>query len=77
MGISKDGKYEFRKIDWGHDLAIPKTLIITGKDNIPNDKTPLASFSYPTRPIVFYYDRTIAQYPTTEVAFKVYASDQK
>ena len=68
---------EFRKIDWQKDFNNPKILFITGKDNIPNDKSPLATFSYPTRPVVLYYDRQIAQYPTTEVAFKIFESKGK
>jgi len=71
---SKDGKYEFRKVDWEHELVNKGTLFITGANNTPADRAPLATFSYPTRPVVIYYDRQIAQYPTTEVAFKIFQS---
>ena len=74
MALSKDGKYEFRKVDWQHELIKPGTLFITGVDNIPPNITPLATFSYPTRPVVIYYDRKIAQYPTTETAYKIFQS---
>ena len=77
MGISKDGKYEFRKIDWDHELVNKGTLFITDNNNVPADRSPIATFSYPTRPVVIYYDRKIAQYPTTEVAFKVFESGNK
>ena len=74
MALSKDGKYEFRKIDWEHELTNKGTLFITGNDNVPPNIMPLATFSYPTRPVVIYYDRKIAQYPTTEVAYKIFQS---
>jgi hypothetical protein len=72
--VVKDGKYEFRKIDWDQELKKPGTLFITSKDNAPANIKPLAIFSYPTRPVVFYYNRQIAQYPTTEVAYEIFQS---
>ena len=72
--VIKDGKYEFRKIDWSKDLAKAGTLIITGKDNVPSNRAPLAVFNYPTRPVVIYYNRNIAQYPTTDTAYEIFQS---
>lgn len=74
MALLKDGKYEFRKIDWEHELVSKGTLFITGKDNVPANRMPLTTFSYPTRPVVIFYDRKIAQYPTTETAYEIFQS---
>jgi len=74
IGLAKDGKYEFRKIDWGKELTNKGTLFITGASNVPANRSPIAVFSYPTRPVVIYYDRKIAQYPTTETAYKIFES---
>lgn len=73
--VVKDGKYEFRKVDWGKELSSKKTLFITGKDNVPNNVKPLAIFTYPTRPVVIFYDRKIAQYPVTDVAYEIFQSN--
>ena len=74
MGLSKDGKYEFRKINWDQELINKGTLFITGGNNLPADRSPIATFNYPTRPVVIFYDRNIAQYPTTDIAFKIFES---
>jgi 4-amino-4-deoxy-L-arabinose transferase-like glycosyltransferase len=74
IDVSKDGKYEFRKIDWNNELKNKGTLFITGPGNTPANKKPLATFSYPTRPVVIFYDRKIAQYPTTETAYEIFES---
>jgi len=69
------GKYEFRKIDWKRDMPTPGTLFVTGSGNVPENKKPLAVFSYPTRPVVIYYDRKIGQIPVTDIAYEVFESD--
>lgn len=74
--LSNTGKYEFRKVDWEKELYLPRTLIITGKDSYPHGRSPIITFSYPTRPVVLYYDRKIAQFPTTDVAYMVFESTQ-
>lgn len=63
------GKFEFRKVDWENELFVPETLFVTGERHVPQGEEPLAIFSYPVRPVVLYYDRKIAQFPTTDVAY--------
>jgi 4-amino-4-deoxy-L-arabinose transferase-like glycosyltransferase len=75
--LSKDGKYEFREIDWKNESEKPGTLFITGKDINPVNRIPLTVFNYPTRPVVVFYDRKIAQYPITETAYKIFQSGNK
>ncbi|MCL5071357.1 MAG: hypothetical protein M1308_10750 [Actinobacteria bacterium] len=70
--LVKVGKYEFRKVDWKNETPEAGTLFITGKDNIPPNKEPLAVFTYPVRPVVIYYDRKIGQFPVTDIAYKIF-----
>jgi hypothetical protein len=71
------GKFEFRKVDWNKELQTPGSLYITGKSNVPSHGDPLAVISYPTHPVVLYYDRTIAQFPTTDVAYVIVRSGKQ
>ncbi len=63
------GKYELRNIDWSKDLASPRTLIITTTDKKPENVAPLASFAYPTRPVVIADKQEIIAYPVTDYAY--------
>lgn len=72
--VSKDGKFEFKKVNWDKEMKDPGILFITSKDNVPSNKAPLKTFNYPTRPVVLYYDRKIAQYPTTDTAYEIFES---
>ncbi len=74
--LSHTGKYEFRKVDWEKEIYMPRTLIIAGTGNYPQGKSPITTFSYPTRPVVLYYDRKIAQFPTTDVAYMIFESSE-
>jgi 4-amino-4-deoxy-L-arabinose transferase-like glycosyltransferase len=73
-GLKSVGKYEFRKIDWNSDLSKPGTLFVVGANNVPENKKPLAVFSYPTRPVVIYYDRKIGRFPATDIAYELFES---
>lgn len=68
-GVDKDGKYEFRKVDWTKEKSTAKTLYITGKDEIPPNSETKNIIFYPTRPVAIFFDRQIAQYPTTDTAY--------
>ncbi len=68
-GVDKVGKYEFRKVDWGKELKGQKTLFITGSNNVPDNSTTVNLIFYPTRPVAIFFDRQIAQYPTTDTAY--------
>lgn len=72
--LASSGKYEFRKVDWNTELKNPDVLYITGKNNVPENINPLKVFTYPTRPVVLYYDRQIGQFPTTDVAYIIFSS---
>ncbi|MDE2025978.1 MAG: hypothetical protein KGJ07_05775, partial [Patescibacteria group bacterium] len=72
--LVSDGKYEFRKVDFAKEMATPETLFITADNHVPENVQPLAVFSYPTRPVVLFYNRRIGQYPTTETAYEIFAS---
>ena len=74
IGLSKVGKYEFRKVDWGNDTKEPGVLLIVGPNENPQNVRLVATFTYPTRPAAFYYDRKIGQLPVTDIAFKIYES---
>jgi len=77
MAISKDGKYEFGKIDWEKEKLEKGVLLVSGASNLPLSQVPLATFDYPTRPISIYFNRKIGQYPVTETAYKIFESGQK
>lgn len=75
--LVSDGKYEFRKVDFSKEMATPGTLFITDATHVPENVKPLAVFTYPTRPVVLFYNRQIGQYPTTDIAYELFASGQK
>jgi len=72
-----DGKYEFRKVDFQKEMHVPGTLFVTGGNNLPENVRPIAIFTYPTRPVVLFYDRTIGQFPTTDIAYEIFQSGDK
>jgi hypothetical protein len=72
--LSRSGKYEFRKIDWEKEKTDMGTLLVTGPGNLPLSQIPLATFNYPTKPVVLYFNRKIAQYPITEAAYEIFKS---
>lgn len=74
IGLSKVGKYEFRKVDWGADTMEANVLFVVGPDVNPQNAQLITTFTYPTRPAAFYYDRKISQLPVTDIAFKIYES---
>lgn len=63
------GKYEIREIDWQHDYAQPNTLIITTLSKKPASIPIIATFLYPTRPVVIANKQDIFSYPVTDVAY--------
>lgn len=69
------GKYEFRKVDWSHDLSSPGILFIAGSSNVPVNKKPLIIFYYPMRPVVVYYDNRIGQFPANDIAYELFESN--
>jgi len=71
------GKYEYKTIDWENDTKRPNALIITKSDTIPKTITPLVSFSYPTRPVVIAVGQKILQYPVSENAYTLVATNQQ
>ncbi|CAN5128073.1 hypothetical protein BH09PAT1_BH09PAT1_1900 [soil metagenome] len=75
-GVDKDGRYEFKKVDWDKELTSQKTLFITGGTNIPGNVSVLKTITYPTRPVVLFYNRQIAQYPTTDTAYTIFQASQ-
>jgi len=68
-GVDKDGKYEFRKVDWSKDLEDKNTLFITGKNDVQIESRTINIFFYPTRPVAIFYDRQIVPYTTTDIAY--------
>jgi len=74
VGLSKVGKYEFRKVNWEADTKEPNVLLVVGPNENPQGVRLLATFTYPTRPVAFYYDRKISQLPATDTAFRIYES---
>ena len=63
------GKYEYKTIDWDLDMKRPNTLIITKAETLRTGITPIATFSFPTRPVVIALGQEILQYPVTENAY--------
>ncbi len=69
------GKYQFKDVDWGVDYGPEKkTLIITKPDRIPTNVTPLKTFYYPKKPVVFALKQEIVRYPIDEIAYVTVAS---
>ncbi len=63
------GKYEIREIDWGKDLQIPNTLLVTSvKTKIP-DIGILKTITLPERPVVFNVGQVITRFPYSEPVF--------
>ncbi len=67
--VLKFNQFEFRAIDWDHDMKQPRTLLVTTPDNKPKDVTPLKTVYYPRKPVVFAVKQTIVQYPVEDIAF--------
>lgn len=67
--VTSFGKYEFKDIDWEHDLLDKKTLIITTKENLPEGVPILKIFTYPLRPIVLSVKEKVMQFPLEEDAY--------
>lgn len=67
--VTSFGKYEFRDIDWEHELTNKNALIITTKENLPEGVAVLKTFTYPRRPIVLSVKEKIIQYPLEEEAY--------
>lgn len=68
------GKYSFESIDWKNTDPQKGFLYITGKDNVPKDKSLniLATINYPKRPIGIYYDRKIGQLTVEDTAYVIF-----
>lgn len=64
-------KYEFRPVNWAVDSKSPKTLIITSSDSKPENIPAIATFSYPSRPIVIAVKQEIISYPSQKIAYEV------
>lgn len=69
--VKSFGKYEFKKIDWKKDMNTSNSLIITTKENVPQNIPMLAVFSYPTRPVVLSIQEQTYQFPVTDNAYVV------
>ncbi len=73
--VVRFGKYEFRNIDWNNDAKLPKTLLVTTTDNAPQTLSSIKQFSFPSRPVVIAIKQQIAQYPVTENAYILIATE--
>ncbi|CAN5151235.1 hypothetical protein BH11PAT1_BH11PAT1_4060 [soil metagenome] len=73
--LAKLEKYEFRKLT-EQDLQEKNVLVITGSDK-KLTATPVAAFTYSTRPVVIYFDKKIGQFPVTDTAYRLFSSSSK
>ena len=64
------GKVEYRPINWSEDLSV-KNLIVTTKDNKPNNIPILKEFSYPLRPAVISANGQILIFPVTDGSYVI------
>jgi len=69
------GKYEYKTIDWESDIKRPHALIVTKSENLPKTIIPITTFAYPTRPVVIAVKQELFQYPVTENAYSLVATN--
>jgi len=62
-------KYSIKKIDWGSQNLMHKTLIVSTLQNVPNGASIIKTFYYPKRPVVIANGQEILQFPTEDVAY--------
>ncbi|MBI2031292.1 MAG: glycosyltransferase family 39 protein [Candidatus Levybacteria bacterium] len=74
--VKSFGKYEFRDIDWGKDLSLQRTLIITSENRKPKEVSTVEVFNFPSRPVVFSLKQKIIQYPVEENAYVLIKSGE-
>lgn len=72
---SSIGKYKFEDINFAK-IASQKNIlvVVSGKDNVSGFKL-IKTFYYLTRPIVLFIDNKYAQFPVTDIVYKVYESN--
>ncbi|HEV2339177.1 MAG TPA: glycosyltransferase family 39 protein [Patescibacteria group bacterium] len=71
--LQQVGKYAFAPIDWSKVSTMKRTLLVVkGTATAPSNIHLLATFPYPQRHIVLPLSTMYAQYPVTDIAYKVY-----